>query len=269
MRTHQILQLDQPTHETGLVYPSDVMAKAVATIERRTLWGTWGMPQDLKGGLPVEQLSHRVHNLRIEDGWLVGDVQPLQTPLGRSLERALENSESQVQFRLASFVHTHDHCVAIDQPPQKIVSECNIAAVAALCPDNGLNKEVQMETKENRVRLIALAPTASGKTAILSEIKQALQKRPTEVIATAPDLSGPNAMTPSERLRDFELYRPVVELIELTPYQAMSYLPREIRKIAEDIARSNPSDATKAMLRQALHELQGHIEEIRSWAALQ
>jgi hypothetical protein len=83
----RILKLDTPT-VNGRIYPTAEIALALLRISETPVLGIMGVK-------PVNQvdladLSHLTSDLNIEDGWLVGEVTVLKTPMGEALGKILD-----------------------------------------------------------------------------------------------------------------------------------------------------------------------------------
>jgi hypothetical protein len=89
----KILELDKP-NKNGRIYPTAVIAKSLESV-KYPVFGELGF--NPYGGvlatIDVSNISHKVENLRIEDGFLVGDVTVLKTPKGLILEQVISNAE--------------------------------------------------------------------------------------------------------------------------------------------------------------------------------
>lgn len=91
-----IQKLDQPSR-SGKIYSTKVMQDALIQCTNKIVVGTCGYPVD-STEISIDEISHTVNNLRIEDGALVGDVHVLDTPRGAVLRQIM--SESELEFRL-------------------------------------------------------------------------------------------------------------------------------------------------------------------------
>lgn len=118
-----LLQLNRPTEESGFIYPSDVLQKALTQLSpERTLWGVMGVPDSLRRGMvDLDSVCCKLTNLRIHQAELLADVEPLNTPYGQVLQK-LRTEKVTVGFRPAMFC-------TFDATIPKIVDSCNIFAV--------------------------------------------------------------------------------------------------------------------------------------------
>lgn len=87
-----IQQADVP-NLNGRIYPKDLLEKV---IESQSLMGMVGMNET--STLELEKVSHKVENLRMENGYLVGELKILSTPMGKTLSQLPYNENS---FRLS------------------------------------------------------------------------------------------------------------------------------------------------------------------------
>ena len=75
----RLAQIGVP-NKNGHVYSADCFESALG----KEFFGTIGM-DDFNESVDLNRVSHRITNLRIEDGFLVGDVEILSTPMGKVL----------------------------------------------------------------------------------------------------------------------------------------------------------------------------------------
>ena len=94
MITVKICQADVP-NKNNRVYPASVL-ETVAQSQKPIL-GTVGIPEGWE--IPLDQISHQVTNLRIEDGYLVGNVTILETEAGKAAEALLSSASPDFRMR--------------------------------------------------------------------------------------------------------------------------------------------------------------------------
>lgn len=100
----KIQKLDEP-NLNGRTYTKDTFSKSLG----RTVLG------DLDGSIvDLGGVSHQVENLRIEDGFLVGDLVVLSTPQGKILDQILENLSAEANFRTCGYGNVDDFGVVTD-----------------------------------------------------------------------------------------------------------------------------------------------------------
>lgn len=83
----KIQKLDEP-NKNGRIYSTDVIKAAIEKINNQAVMGTIGMPEG--PSMNIAKVSHVVANLTIEDGYLVGDLTILKTPMGEELSKMLD-----------------------------------------------------------------------------------------------------------------------------------------------------------------------------------
>lgn len=94
-RTVKIQSVGVP-NMNNRVYSEQTLRSAIESC-KGSVFGHLGM---VAGGPELARVSHRVDNLRIEDGFLVGDVIELDTPAGRAL-LDMEERFGPFDFRLS------------------------------------------------------------------------------------------------------------------------------------------------------------------------
>jgi hypothetical protein len=92
-----LLQVDVP-NKNNRIYPKEVVSKAIEALGDGQLLGGFGFD----GGAKVmfSEVSHSVSNFCMEDGWMCGEVEILNTPAGKLLKSILNDSVD-VAFRTA------------------------------------------------------------------------------------------------------------------------------------------------------------------------
>lgn len=94
--------------ESGHYYPPMVVVKELVDIDKnkRSIVGTFGMPHYDPNNPTIdsEHISHYVHNLRIENNDLLGDIYITNTPRGKELWEFMQ--ENEVAFKLACLLDT-------------------------------------------------------------------------------------------------------------------------------------------------------------------
>lgn len=106
--TAPILHLDK-VNGNGRMYTSSVarnVIKRFRALPPRTLMGELGKRSDII--IRLAQVSHVVTDLKIDNGYLMADIEVLDTPHGRILKNLLQ--ESQVVFRTAGMTKTYCMC---------------------------------------------------------------------------------------------------------------------------------------------------------------
>jgi hypothetical protein len=111
--TAKICPADRPNRNMRL-YSTEILKKAIEQvqprIEAQTFHGEFGFPVQGMGQdqesfehriMQVDEAkaSHQIDNLRLEDGWLVGDITILDTPYGRLLDETMINEQIDFRFR--------------------------------------------------------------------------------------------------------------------------------------------------------------------------
>jgi len=85
-----IQKLDEK-NRNGRVYTTAAMTEAVSLV-KGAIHGTIG-DRDFKQPINLLEVSHAVNNLRVEDGYLVGDMTVLKTPGGETLKQLMDAGE--------------------------------------------------------------------------------------------------------------------------------------------------------------------------------
>ena len=82
--TVKILELNVPSSRSGFVYNTSVMQKAIDELNetQRQIVAAVELPRSgpITFSVPMEDITHMVSNVRIEDNFLVADVRKLETP---------------------------------------------------------------------------------------------------------------------------------------------------------------------------------------------
>lgn len=93
----RIMRADVP-NGNNRTYPMETLEYCVELCKAQTIFGILGAPS--VGYVDLNEVSHMVRNLRIdEDGYLLGDVEVLQTDKGDILGQLLD--EVQIDFRVS------------------------------------------------------------------------------------------------------------------------------------------------------------------------
>lgn len=90
-----ILELDTP-NKNNRTYTTAVVSGTLERLKGRRVVGLTA-PVDIKGGIDLLMVSHFVHDLRVVDSKLLGDVEILDTPRGLLLQKMVK--EAEVAFR--------------------------------------------------------------------------------------------------------------------------------------------------------------------------
>ena len=125
----KIMILDHP-NKNNHIYSTEAIQEALTRLPEQ-LVGEFGpsysnvdyLIPDSIFNVDLSNVSHRVDNLRIEDGYLVGDITTLKTPAGISLESILE----EVDFRPRSI-----GTIVRDGNGNGIITDINIISVDAV-----------------------------------------------------------------------------------------------------------------------------------------
>lgn len=94
--TVKILPIDRPNWN-GRFYSQNVVESAITKCKPPV----FGHLDSNMGQVDLEKVSHITENLRIEDGWLVGEVKVLGTPNGKILKEIYEKPTDIVKFVIA------------------------------------------------------------------------------------------------------------------------------------------------------------------------
>lgn len=89
----RITEVDVP-NKNGHIYSTE----CVQSFLGKEVLGQIGM---VAGEIDLSNVSHKISNLRIEDGFVVGDVTTLNTPQGRLLSDLLESTN--MCFRMSGY----------------------------------------------------------------------------------------------------------------------------------------------------------------------
>jgi len=98
----KILDVDQPT-VNGNIYPHGVIERAIEKVNDRELLGGFANEsmdsEETRDffSMSIQDVSHRVSNLRLVDGKLMGDVIVLDTPKGMLLQELI-NTKAEVSY---------------------------------------------------------------------------------------------------------------------------------------------------------------------------
>lgn len=84
----EILTLDVP-NENQRTYTTEAVTEALKNIPGDVM-GQINYPTENFEQVNISAISHKINNLRIEDGKLIGDVTILKTPNGKLLEKLVE-----------------------------------------------------------------------------------------------------------------------------------------------------------------------------------
>ncbi len=103
----EILMLDVPNGNRR-TYTTEAVSEALKNIPNEVL-GQIDYPSENFMHVNISAISHKINNLRIENGKLIGDVTILKTPNGKLLEKLLEFPGS--GFRPRSFCDVDENGV--------------------------------------------------------------------------------------------------------------------------------------------------------------
>lgn len=98
MLVARIVQADRPTADNR-TYSLSILQEIVDQNNDKLVYGQLGFPDG--GSIDLTTVSHVVRNLRIETDWLVGDVEILGTPAGKTLTTMID--ELPIRFRMAGY----------------------------------------------------------------------------------------------------------------------------------------------------------------------
>lgn len=97
-----IIKFDQP-NKNGRVYSSDCFNLDDPIIQEKlktnSFFGELGFPEGLREEVDLTKVSHRVVNLYKKDDGLYADIEILDTPNGRILEKIVKNSSGAFRTR--------------------------------------------------------------------------------------------------------------------------------------------------------------------------
>ena len=119
IETVKILPIDRPNWN-GRIYSQSVVESAIAKCKSPV----YGHCDSNIGQVDLEKVSHITENLRIENGWLVGDVKFLGTPKGKILKEIYEPS-NMMKFVVAGHGNISDDGVVTDF----ILSSVNVSQI--------------------------------------------------------------------------------------------------------------------------------------------
>lgn len=118
---YKILEADTPT-KTGRVYPREVLQAALANLDqKRPLLGQ--VDADPNGRLELDKVSHLVTDIRLEGNDLTAEIQILETPKGKELQKLLKEAV----FRPSGEGHVHEN-----PDGTHVVYDYNITAINAI-----------------------------------------------------------------------------------------------------------------------------------------
>lgn len=95
--TARFIEADKP-NKNGHIYPTTVLEHVVETFKDKTCGGMIGMPAT-EEIVPLNEMSHVVNNIRLENGYLVGNITILKTPMGSMLMEILPHVD--IAYRTA------------------------------------------------------------------------------------------------------------------------------------------------------------------------
>jgi len=72
----------------GRVYPEEVLREAIEKLNDKPVYGQFGNPDGLI--INMDEVSHVVTNIKIQDGCMTGNIRVLDNKYGRALEEALD-----------------------------------------------------------------------------------------------------------------------------------------------------------------------------------
>lgn len=75
----------------GRIYPMSALEHCVEKAKAGPVLGSLGLTEGVS--VALSEVSHTVENLRIEEGYLVGDVTVLDTPKGQALEKLIDSCD--------------------------------------------------------------------------------------------------------------------------------------------------------------------------------
>jgi len=111
MQTYKIVELDLPSSRTGYVYPTKEIEKALQKINpEHTMFASIQKDTSVSC-IHLDEITHSVHNLRIEDGWLVADCKELNVPILKALK---ESGVTDFVFKLVTVGNILDGNIVTD-----------------------------------------------------------------------------------------------------------------------------------------------------------
>jgi hypothetical protein len=107
------IQIADVPNRNGRIYPTSVLTEVIKAAGERKILGGMGVSNNPMVGPDISNISHSVSNLRIEAGWLVGDVTVLDTPQGKILEDCIDS----LDFRMMGYgsIYTTSDGTSIDR----------------------------------------------------------------------------------------------------------------------------------------------------------
>lgn len=84
------IQVADVPNRNGRIYPTSLIEKVIKAAGDDKILGGMGVPDNPMTACDLSTISHSISNLRIESGWLVGDVTVLGTPQGKVLEQCID-----------------------------------------------------------------------------------------------------------------------------------------------------------------------------------
>lgn len=111
--TVKIIELDVPSNRTGRVYTTAVIRQAINMLPTDcSLYAAADCTLETPPSSTVllENITHLVSNLRIENNWLIADVKPLNTPKYQELSA----TGAEFIFNLAGIGTIHDGNIVKD-----------------------------------------------------------------------------------------------------------------------------------------------------------
>lgn len=115
----KIMRADVP-NGNGRVYPMAALEQCVERSMTDTILGVLGTPTT-DTGVDISKISHVVENLRIEDGYLIGDITVLQTAQGDILSQLVD--AVQIDFRASGIGELSE---------DKVVNDFKLISIDAL-----------------------------------------------------------------------------------------------------------------------------------------
>ena len=93
-----LLEIDKPTKATGMIYPYDIVKKAIESpviqekILNKAFFGCSAPSPNNPGLIDAMDISHSITKLELTEDCLYGDIAVLDTPTGRVLNKHLNSA---------------------------------------------------------------------------------------------------------------------------------------------------------------------------------
>lgn len=110
IKTDVLIQAANVPNKNGRIYPHGVLEGMLDGLKKsEPIHGVVGVDSPDPTFVNPEKISHRVKNLRVTDTGLIGDIEVLDTAMGRELEQLWK--ENEVEFRIRALVEVKENIV--------------------------------------------------------------------------------------------------------------------------------------------------------------